>query len=284
MKRLIYFLVCLSIVICACNLSATVTPLVVTALPANTVPPVETVMSVVPTATLIPDTKTPAGPQANVTCDELSLYLDPALASGYDCETIPESPDGMEIYPQYTSLTLSGYILSGKFFEAHISVFPVQRYTELIPDLIPGRITDLQALISGGATGDPLPFLPIFNAAQVFHAQYQVLPFVSGGGIRYLTEYAQYFAPINNTDLFYTYQGLSTDGKYWVSVILPVNNPILPADATNPPGGLSWDDFNNNFDPYITDMMSQLDSQASDGYTPSLTALDIMVSSITIQP
>ncbi|HEX7541208.1 MAG TPA: hypothetical protein VF352_03680, partial [Anaerolineales bacterium] len=140
------------------------------------------------------------------------------------------------------------------------------------------------ALIGGGATGDTLPLLPSFNAAQIFHAQYQVLPFASGGGIRYLTEYAQYYAPVNNNDLFYTYQGLTSDGKYWVSAILPINNPILPANAVNPPGGLSWDEFNNNYGPYITDMIDQLNSQTSGSYTPTLAALDALVTSITIQP
>ena len=72
---------------------------------------------------------------------------------------------------------------------------------------------------------------------KMFHAQYQVFPFGSGGGIRYLTLYAQYYAPINNHDLFYTYQGLTNDGKYWVSAILPINNPILPDNGDNPPGG-----------------------------------------------
>jgi hypothetical protein len=277
MKRLIYSLVSLSIFLFACNVSTAVTPPVVTAPPVDTFVPVNTAAQEVATAAVIPPTETPPGPQANVTCKELSLYLDPSLASGYDCETVPESPDGMEIYPQYTNITLSGYVLSGKFFEAHISVFPVQRYDELISDLIPGRISDLQALIGGGAAGDPLPFLPTFNAAQVFHAQYRVLPFASGGGIRYLTEYAQYFAPINNTDLFYTYQGLTNDGKYWLSAILPINNPILPADASNPPDS-------NNFESYISDMITQLNSQASDTFTPSLALLDELVSSITIQP
>ena len=220
----------------------------------------------------------------NVTCNELALYLDPALASGYDCQTIPESSMEFEMYPAHTELTLQGYPLADKFFTPHISIYPVQRYTELLPDFIPGRVSDLQTLIGGGAAGDSLPFLPVFNAAQTFHAQYQVIPFVSGSGIRYLTLYAQYFAPVNNHDLFYTYQGLTSDGQYWVSAILPINNPILPANADNPPSGVSWEEFSNNYDPYIADMIAQLNAQPQDAYTPSLGLLDALVASITIQP
>ncbi|HEY5269147.1 MAG TPA: hypothetical protein VII97_02340 [Anaerolineales bacterium] len=269
MKRLFYSVAMLSILMFACSIPSTVVPTVATQ------PPEVTNTPVVTEAT---------APVTNVTCNELALYLDPALASGYNCETVPESAEGMEINPQYTKLTLQGYVLSGKFFTPHISVFPVQRYNELLPDFVPGRVSDLQALIGGGAAGDTLPLLPSFNAAQIFHAQYQEVPFMSGSGIRFLAEYAQYFAPVNNNDLFYTYQGLTSDGKYWVSVILPINNPILPANGDNPPGGLSWDEFNNNYGPYITDMVSQLNSQTSGSYTPALAALDALVGSITIQP
>jgi hypothetical protein len=276
MRRSIYFLIILSILMFACTISTPGTPPVVTELAGGADTPV--------VFTETPFVTEPPVPVTNVICNELAFHLDPALASGYNCETVPESPEGMEVHPQYTNLTLQGYVLSGKFFNPHISVFPVQRYTELLPEFLPGLVSDLQALIGGGATGDSLPLLPSFNAGQVFHAQYRLLPFASGGGIRYLTEYAQYFAPINNNELFYTYQGLTSDGKYWVSAILPVNNPILPDNADNPPGGVSWDEFNDNFESYITDITDQLNSQTSDNYTPNLAALDALVASITIQP
>ena len=286
MKRLVNLLTILSILMFACNISTTATQPAATSLPALTVPPVATVPSVVTKTivnTVAPEVTATPHP-TNLTCNELSLYLDPTLASGYKCETVAESAEGIEIAPQYTRVTLEGYVLSGKFFEPHIVVLPLQRYKELLPDLVPGRVSDLQSLINGGPTGDPLPFLPTFNAAQIFHAQYLTRSFTSGGGIRYLTEYAQYLAPINNNDLFYTFQGLTNDGKYWVAGILPINNPILPANADTIPGGMSMEDFNNNFASYVTDMINQMNLQASESYTPSLATLDTLVASITIQP
>ncbi len=216
---------------------------------------------------------------ANTTCNNLSFYLNPLLGSGNSCETIPENPEGIEVAPQYTKLTISGYPLSGMFFEAHIMVFPIQRYTELMPDAIPGRVSSLQALTAGGAIGDGLPFLPLFNAAQMFHAQYRVVPFQNGNGIRYLTEFAQYFAPINNHDIFYTYQGLSNDGLYWVTAIFPINNAILPPNSDNPPAGIE-----NNYDSYTSGIADQLNAQTADSFTPTLTLLDALVGSITITP
>lgn len=282
MKRLIPPIVVLAMLMFACNISTPTTPPVVTQ-PPVTVPVALTETAVIPTV--------PPALQTNTTCNQLALYLDPTLASSYTCETIPENSAGMEITPQYTKLSLQGYLLADKFFTPSISVFPVQRFSELLPDFIPGRIKDLQALIEGGpapvftsAFKSSLPFLPIFNAAQVFFAMYQNVSFVSGGGIRYITLFAQYSAPVNNHDLFYTYQGLSSDGQNWVSAILPINNPVLPADAKNPPNGQTWDQFSANFGPYITDMTTQLNALAPDSYTPTFSLLDTLVSSITIQP
>ncbi len=288
MKRLALFLAVMSVLLFACTIASTPTQPATLEPPTATQPPVSTqppVATEAPTATDAPVATEPAAPQTNVTCNELSLFLDPATASGYNCETIPANTEGMELNPQYTQLTLNGYTLADKFFAPHISVYSVQGFTEVYPDQIPSSVAALQALIGGGSTGSSaLPFLPIFPAAQVFHAQYRQLPFQSGEGIRYMTIFAQYFAPVNNHDLFYTYQGLTSDGQYWVSAILPINHPSLPANADNPPGGMSWEEFSNGYDSYSADMTNQLNSQPADSFVPSLNALDALVASIQVQP
>jgi len=289
MKRIACSLAILSLTIFAC-IFPTATPTqapLATATLAPTLAATLTATSVateLTTETTTPGVETPLFPSNNAFCDKLSVYIDPALASSTTCETIPASQE-MEFHPQYFKLTLVGYPLQGKFFPATISFFSVQDYTALLPDHVPGLVTDLQALISGGLPGTKsLPFLPVFNAAQTFHSNYVHFPFLTGNGIRYLTLFAQYAAPINNHDLFYTYQGLTTDGKYWVSAILPVNNPILPDNADNPPGGQTWEQFTNNYQVYQADMITQLEAQTPDSFTPSLNALDGMISTITIQP
>ena len=255
-------------------------------IPSTPTQPVATQPSVVtntPIVTVSPPLAT------NVTCNELSFYLDPALASGFNCQTIPEvsGPDrpDWDVNPQYTKVTLQGYVLSDRFFTPHIDVFPVQRYVELFPETINQRVASLQSLIGGAAPVDiTLPLLPVFNAAQEFYVKYQVLPFVSGEGIHFITEYAQSYDPINNYDMFFTYQGLTTDGKYWISAIFPVSHPSLPENGNNPPNGQSWDDFGNNFASYITGITSNLDAQPIQSFIPGLGVLKTLVTSITIQP
>jgi len=285
MKRSLYFFGLLAALLLACSLPSTVTPTVapppVTQTPAVTQPSAATQPPAVTAAPAV---------QANLTCHQLSLYLDPALASGSDCKTVPEvsgaDMPGFAVNPEYTELTLQGYPLADRFFTPHIDLFPVQRFNELAPDVnIPARVASLQALTGGGAPGaGALPLMPVFNAAQEFHALYQVVPFGSGGGIRYLTQYAQFADPVNNHELFYSYQGLTADGKYWVSAILPVSHASLPATGDNPPDGQSPEQFSNNFPAYIADMTTKLNAEASDSFTPSLTMLDALMSSLQVQP
>jgi hypothetical protein len=293
MKRPVYFLAILSILLFACNISTTGTP---PATPAPVTPaPVATDTPNLPepaTATEPPEPPTatePPAPQTNVTCNGLALFLDPALASGFTCTIVPEAGSqgvpGFEVNPKYTELSLTGYVLSDRFFTPKIYVYPVQRFTELLPDVIPERVAALQSLIGGAPSGEKgLPLLPIFNAGQEFFAQYTVISFGSGNGIRFLTQYSQYVDPINNHELFYTFQGLTGDGKYWVSAILPVSNPLLPADGNNPPNGQSQEDFSNNFTKYIAELTTQLNAQAPESFSPGLAMLDALVGSIQIQP
>ncbi len=280
MKRLIFPVAILSLAILACSLPGS--------LPTATVPPLPVVATDTPVAAA-PATETPPGPQANVICNQLSLYLDPALASGYDCQTIPESSGAdmpaFAVNPEYTEITLKGYVLSGASLGPRIDLFPVQRYNELLPDTVPGRVAELQALLAGGAPGaDHLPILPVLNAGQLFRAAYGLVPFGRGNGIRFLTMYGQDYGPVNNQAMVYTFQGLTGDGKYWVAVILPVSNPILPPDGSTLPGGETWDQFMANFPTYVADIQNQLNAQSPAAFAPSLTALDALIASIRVQP
>jgi hypothetical protein len=275
MKRCLVFLGLLAVLALACSLPSTATPTLVTPPPVITDTPVVTVA--------------PTIPAANASCNKLSLFIDPALASGSDCKTVPEASGAdmpaFAVNPEYTELTLQGYVLADRFFTAHIDLFPVPRFSELAPDAVPPRVAALQALIGGGAPGTgALPLLPIFNAAQEFYAHYQVVPFASGSGIRYLTQYSQFADPVNNHEMFYSYQGLTSDGNYWVAAILPVSHPSLPANGDNPPGGMTPEQFSNNFPTYIADMTTKLNAEAENSFSPALPMLDTLVSSIQVQP
>jgi hypothetical protein len=278
MKNRFYWFVPVLIFLFACNLS-TATVSTVSSTPTSSLPATDT-----PTITLAPSA-TP-----NVACNEITLTLDQALASGFQCKTVPAagspSDPGFAVNPQYSEVAFQGYVLPNTFFPAHIDVYPVQDFHALAPDIIDADVTALQALIAGGAlpAKGALPLLPIFNAAQEFRAEYKVISFSGGSGIRYLTQYSQYTDPINSHEMFYSFQGLSTNGRYWISAILPISNSMLPPNGDNPPNGMSQQQFSDQFDTYIADLTEKMNNQPPESYSPAIAALDALIESITVHP
>lgn len=296
MKKIAFLIgsmIILNLLAAGCNIGTTVDTVATSVAGTLTaMPQPATPAPVVPSATVEAPVGTitvtiPAVEGKTTSCSRLTFTLSPKIASDITCQTIAEANEEGAPYfginPEYTYVTLTGYVLPDTFHKPQIFVYPVQRYSELAPDAIPDRVTSLQSLIQGNPPVGGLPFLPFFNAAQEFYAQYQKINFANGSGIRFITQYSQAALPINNHELFYTFQGLTSDNAYWVSVILPVSNPILPADNT-PPAGVDPNTWMNQFESYIADLTPQLNAQSTDSFAPTLTLLDALVSSITITP
>ena len=91
------------------------------------------------------------------------------------------------------------------------------------------------------------------------------------------TWYSQGMMPINNQELLYTYQGLTSDGHYYVAVVLPINLPGLPADAQD------TNNLPSDFAKYVADTADLLDQQPAGTFTPDLVKLDAMIESIEVK-
>ena len=77
---------------------------------------------------------------------------------------------------------------------------------------------------------------------------------------------------------------MTADGNYLITVLMPVSNPLLPADYKTLPNGETWTQFQDSFAMYIAAMKDKLNGQADDAFNPNLTFLDELAKSITIQP
>jgi hypothetical protein len=96
------------------------------------------------------------------------------------------------------------------------------------------------------------------------------------------THYAQAYVPVNNHELFYTFQGLTDDGSAYVAAILPVSHPALPSNQMAYEGNL--DTLAQNFDTYIADIEEQFNVQDAPSFTPNLSLLDAMIQSLEVVP
>lgn len=230
-------------------------------------------------------TTAPEATAVPATDESLTITLDTgSIATGFVTETIAAIPAGdvpyWEVLPEYTQLTLQGYPISDHLMMPQVFIYPVKALGETNEGA--GQIVaSLQTLLGSPQEITPMPFLPLFNASQVMHAHVHYLDFKSGQGLRYLTEFDQGIVPINSYELIYTYQGLTSDGQYYVAAVLPVNHPSLPENenitGNEPP------EFSSDFPAYLANVTGGLNPQAADTFTPDLTQLDAMMSSLEIK-
>jgi hypothetical protein len=203
------------------------------------------------------------------------------LAQDVTLETVPaqsESPDApyWAYGPEYTVITLQGYPVTNHFFQPQIFIYPVAEMTASNEGM--GTMAaDLQALLGTQNPGETMPYLPLYNAAQVFHTQVQFLDFSNGRGVRFLTQFSQGLVLINNNDLIYTFQGLTNDGRYYIAAVLPITQQDLPADTS---GIEEWPE---DVQGYLATTAATLDQQLADSFSPDLNALDALIRSIEVK-
>ncbi len=294
MKRLPAILLTLALTALACNLPFVVAP----PAPATSTPVAFPTLTPAP----IPSAEIPGNPTAAPTYpgqpasyEQLTLVLPSGIATGASGQTFP--PAEGDAYapwdwtPGHIELTLDGYALQNTFHQPRIRVYPAKGFA----DLNNGAATSierLQAILANPGAPIPaeaLPFVPFFNAGAQMTSKAFYIPFQNGAGVRFLTQYGQDVGPITNEGLFYHFQGLTTDGEYYVIVILPIHHPSLPEtyDSPLPDGGLPFPVFGApiaDFESYYNGVSDMLDITLAGAFAPHLENLDYLVQSIRVGP
>jgi len=227
----------------------------------------------------------------SVSYENVAFVIPSGMASGTNPETMTavdtNSGAPWEIAPTHLRFTLTGYQLQGKFFEPQIYVYPANEYAQ-VNSVASEQIERLKKAVSGSPLlKETLPNVPFFNAEHIIAANIQLIKFQSGSGVRELTQYDQYPAPINNHELFYHFEGLTDDNKYYIVAILPITAPVLAEDekpeSPIPTGGVPIPASTGPTDVYYFSVTEKLNSLAPDSFTPSLNALDALIQSILVK-
>ena len=204
------------------------------------------------------------------------------IAQNMTVETVAAVPAGAEVAwtdagPEFRRVTLQGYPVSDHSKNAQIFIYPVGDLASANEHM--GKAAaDLQALLQTRQAGDQLPYLPLaFSARQAMDVQVQYLDFKNGKGVRYLTQFNNGMAPINNYQLTYTFQGLTSDGKYYIATVLPVTNPELPANSQA--SQLMGTEYQDN----LAKTAALLNQASASSFTPDLARLDAMIQSIEVK-
>jgi hypothetical protein len=168
-----------------------------------------------------------------------------------------------------------------------VVIYPAPPFRELFVKAGQGKgnpVDLLRALLKKGTATvkGEIPILPPADAAQVFKARVKLLPFHGGKGLAFVTAYAQDTVPVANDALFYTFQGLTGDGRYWVAVYYPLTASALPKTVRDSPEAKDFKAFDAHFQTYLKKTVHALEDPKT-VYTPDLGKLDALVRSIEIR-
>ncbi|GEM_PF-1326452 len=214
--------------------------------------------------------------------EHVSLSYPPSLAASLAGSHLPASEEGgpaEPAEPEHDLITLQGYRIAHHRWSPQITIYPIDpAYPQLA-----GAQSALMALLSSHPVDvehAALPFYPPTNAGILFHARLHYLNFKNGSGIAYLAQLGQAYGAISNYDLLYVFQGITSDGRYYVSAFLPLNAPGLVDQAEAPPEADSR--FQGDFEAYARQVAAELDARPTDGFIPSLDEIEQMLTSLEI--
>lgn len=112
--------------------------------------------------------------------------------------------------------------------------------------------------------------------------QLAYIPFGNGIGLRAISyEFEDTFvAQITNETIYYYYDGVTDDGRYYVALKYPVDAAGFTESGQFSDAELA--EAASDFNAYVDETMSPLDELAIDEFTPSLDLLDEVVASIEV--
>lgn len=215
-----------------------------------------------------------------------------ALAESVWREVITERPlsgggPGWDVWPEHVRFTLAGprdqadseHMRPGASAQPQIMIYPVEEFRTM-SEPARSQIEALQSLLESRPSEikNEIPRLPLINAAQVFHTQDKYLDFQNGSGIRFVTQYSQEAVPIVNQYLFYSFQGLTQDGAYYVSAQFP----ITAAGLSDEPVIENWDAFFAGYQDYLAQTVNDLNALPSDEFEPDLELIDSVIQSLVV--
>ncbi|MCB0193341.1 MAG: WG repeat-containing protein, partial [Anaerolineae bacterium] len=237
--------------------------------------------------------------EIGLTIDQISLDLGD-VAQSIQGQIIPANPYNPNVPPQlngspaHIRFAFDEELLPtwGSVYlnSPQLLIYPVEEYLAMYEASAPNAVTDrieaLQTLLADQpeTVDEAIPVLPgLGDAVQDLRTQIDYLEFEQGQGIRFVTHYAQDANPIINETIFYTFQGLTDDGKFYVALYYPVSTSTLPDSFDETDAADDYETFLSNFETYLQETNEMLNGLDSTDFSPDLTDLDRLVESLVIE-
>lgn len=161
-----------------------------------------------------------------------------------------------------------------------VFVFPIADYIYINP-IASERVEELAYILNQNSLPliNDYPVLPTFNSAQDFATQGILVDFQDGRGVRFITHYSQDTNPVINPHVFYSFQGLTSDNKFYVAAFFPLFISILPDQIEVD----DWENFSLRYQVYLSNIASRIEKLDPIDIEPDLHSLDALIKSISIK-
>ncbi len=197
-------------------------------------------------------------------------------------ENPDDKPDG--VAPTHQELTIDPVGLKIYLIPTAEQKLTAGEFKKRYPTVVSAAGELGKILKTTKASGNSTPSLPWEDASTPFEAKKSQLKFANGKAVRYIAEYLIEPDVVDNARLVYTAQGLTDDGKWYISVVAPIKTKSLPdkSDISKWPQA-SYKKFSDGFSNYGHKVGQKLEKLASASFTPDLSTLDRLVQSISIK-
>lgn len=230
--------------------------------------------------------ETEASAPSEIEAENVVSFEEMRIAVGFDfpdgilqgantsVQLVYENPGPTELpYPQHARILFTSYTNGSE--DHTTSGIRVYRVDE-INALQAGVVENLFAVLEGQA--DHHTDFPRFSGAgALIDAQLVEVPFQNGRGYRYLFTTSFAAEMVNSTGVTMLYQGVTADEKYFVSFIIPIQAPFLSEFIGVPLAATS-----EEFSIYYQQVNERINAASPDEFTPSLSAVDELISSIVV--
>lgn len=233
----------------------------------------------------------------------VSFRYDPTVFGNVKSEAVPAQPLEEEDYkpdgvaPDHILFTFE---FGRSDRDVKLAVYPLNGFPKAYsvnPKLVKAMQQEIKGLKdvlkdSLSRLDGQIPHLPFEDASNDFYVRARHFNFLNGKGILFVTHLSHGAALVSNRNLIYRYEGITDDGKYYVTAETPVSVDFLPYSSPDRFEGFTYENLfetyrrpeaKRRYDDYIKSITDRLKKLEPTDYRPNLEKFDSMIASLRIK-
>lgn len=139
---------------------------------------------------------------------------------------------------------------------------------------------------------EEIPHLPYRDASDNFYVKVREFDFEGGDGIIFVTHWSHEADLVSNRNLLYRFEGITHDGKFYVTAELPVSVDFLPDNTPSEFEGYTYENLFSfggdsktaakRYKTYLESITSRLEKLQPADFSPNLEKFESVIASLRI--